>query len=706
MSTRGLSASARRSSTPSGGDAAPSSDVVVVVDVALSRRPLRASSRVDSDAGMCNKGRMLHRPNPLVVGVFAFAACSADDVQSSVDLPETFEEACAMVPGCETSPYDLFGPRESAIRVDLRLAVGAQVEFGTMEMVDVLGAVGRPTENLGGTHVIVAEDAAGNWLEVHPVSFPTTMLYESPGEFLGGERALADGDASKAIFFAPNDVDHFVVYDEQATEVARAPLVVERSFRAVQASPACSHVALLQRADHDLVPARTLELQDVTDVLVDPGPLQRAAVQAAFNRMAPTLCHGVTKIGFVEMPNAILGGYVVPAVSGDLILINDLVYSELNLAVEPDRRIELIGTITHEAAHATEALLQHQGQPAYDLITFLLGQVPPQGGWTFEAEAVGSEHVQKARLLKGFTNEWQRMHRAFISEGFGEIDYVRAPTEPGQCAGPIKYFDAQQTAESGFMSRYGGTNRADDIAEMVAWSMTAPLFRSEGVTSPFEASESEACGGRSATIDIPEDSACRTFRTYDGDGIPLAYAAAYTKLRMVYELGMITENAFDECVGNVGFRVPGPGFHVYEDGVFRRSFDQGVTAIIGEEPGASSRKFVMNAEGRAGFGGEEYDAAITLELVVGPADVDIGQTSWPRGGYRLTSVDSDSFRLHLPEAPAGSFEVTKGFVLVTASSNDRIEGSVIVQEVWRWLAPIPVPEVYDPPLVFRFLIEN
>jgi hypothetical protein len=623
---------------------------------------------------------------------------------SDVDLPETFEEACAMTPGCEESPYDLFGPRESALRVDLTLAAGGGVEIGTMEMVDVLSAVGRPTENLGGTHVIVAEDAAGNWLEVYPVSFPTRVLVEDPEAFGGFELPLAAGEAHKAIYFAPANVDHFVVYDQQANEVARAPLFIERDFRWTQASPACSHVVLLEQGDDDWVPVETLDAGDVPGSLVEPGPLQRAAVQAALNRMAPTLCHGVGRIGFVESTNESLGGYVKQNLTGDLILINTARYSEEQLAEDPQSRIRIISTITHEAGHATEALLQFSGEPVYNLMTFLLGQRPPMGGWTFDAQEVGTEQVQNTRLLKGFSNEWQRMHRAFISEGFGEIDYVPPPMEEGQCAGDIKYFTPQQVGESGFMSRYGGTARWDDIAEFVAHSMTAPLYRAQGLTEPYEVSEGEECGGRSSTVSVPEDWACQTFREYEGDGIPLANAAAYTKLRMVYELGMITQEAFDECVGNVGLDVPGPGFHVYEDGLFKRSFDMAVTASIGLEDGASERKFFMNAEGRAGFDGMEYDAEIALELVVGDADVDISQISWPRGGYRLTPIDDDSFRLHLPDAPAGSFEATEGFVLVTASSNDLIEGSVVVQRSMRWLAPIPVPETYDPPLVFRFMI--
>jgi hypothetical protein len=60
----------------------------------------------------------------------------------------------------------------------------------------------------------------------------------------------------------------------------------------------------------------------------------------------------------------------------------------------------------------------------------------------------------------------------------------------------------------------------------------------------------------------------------------------------------------------------------------------------------------------------------------------------------------------MPDAPAGSFDVTQGFVLVAEASNKKIDGSIVVQKVMRWLAPLPVPEVYDPPLVIRFMIEK
>ncbi len=621
------------------------------------------------------------------------------------DLPETFEEACAMVPGCADGPYDPNGPRDPITRVTLRLDDSGVPTFDAMDTAEVLRELGKPAGVAGGTHVIVAEDANGNWLEVQAVSFPTGMLFEDDqGDGAQVLEALEPGDAQSMLYFSSENIDRFVVYDAQGTEVAREDFLAPRSFRAAIASPACRHVVLLEGVEDTVyIPSATLNAKSITAPPANPGPLQRAVLQAALNRMAPTLCHGLGRIGFIEVPQSSLKGFVASMASADLMLLNTQSYSEEALL---DRRVQLAltKTIFHEAAHATEHLLQHEGQPINTLIETFLGVQQPVGGWTFESEQVAGDLVRSTRLLGGIRREWLRMHEAFVTEGFGADAYSSVAPD-GECAPDLRFYDAEQTTEASFMSRYGGTNHGEDVADMVAWAEVAPMFRAEGVSSIYNAGDTEACGGRSAMIDIPEDSACQAFRDHTEENIPQRLAAAYTKLRLVRELGMISEEAFDTCRGEVGFDVPGPGFHVYEDGEFQRSFNQGVTATIGTIDGGP-RKFIMNAEGEASFGGETVPAELTLELELGPNDVDISQISWPRGGYRLTEVDQDRFRLFLPDAPAGSFESREGFVLVTAASNDRIEGSVVIQQAWRWLAPLPVPEVYDPPLVFRFLIEN
>jgi len=259
------------------------------------------------------------------------------------------------------------------------------------------------------------------------------------------------------------------------------------------------------------------------------------------------------------------------------------------------------------------------------------------------------------------------------------------------------------------MSRYGGTKYVDDIADMVAMPSMAPLFRTEGHEGTLTWDNDPSCGEESLTVDLPEDGACRHFRAYDDEGnIPMDRAAAYAKLRMLRDLDVITQEAFDECVGPVGFEVPGPGFNIYSNDTFLSSFDQGVTASIGTDEGAGVYVFLMNAEGQASFSDEMFDATMTLRLNLGPASEDLSKISWPRGGFRFVQFqgNENNFILDMPDAPAGSFEAMEGFALVTASSAERIEGSVVLQKVWRPFAPVPVPEVYDPPLVIRFLIDK
>ncbi len=119
----------------------------------------------------------------------------------------------------------------------------------------------------------------------------------------------------------------------------------------------------------------------------------------------------------------------------------------------------------------------------------------------------------------------------------------------------------------------------------------------------------------------------------------------------------------------------------------------------------SKFRFSTDAEGIR-FGEASYPARITLRLTVGSALDDIIEVSWPRGVYPLSRGGDNNLTVVLDGAKAGNFEVMDGSVLVTESTNQRIVGSAVVQRVWRPLAPLPVPERYDPPLVIRFMIKK
>jgi hypothetical protein len=206
-----------------------------------------------------------------------------------------------------------------------------------------------------------------------------------------------------------------------------------------------------------------------------------------------------------------------------------------------------------------------------------------------------------------------------------------------------------------------------------------------------------------ALISRPEDWACQQFRSMDVQGVPQPLAAAYTKLRFAFDLGLITQSVYDECWGTIGFEAPGEGFHVYIGGEFRRSFGQEVDAIIGTDMVNGKYLFQLTASGMANVDGTEYPADLNLDLVVGPAEDQLDQVSWPRGGYILDE-GGNSFLFSVPDRPEVSYVVSKGSVLVTSGTAEHIEGSIVVQETLR--SNPPLPEAQDPPLVFRFLVER
>jgi len=71
--------------------------------------------------------------------------------------------------------------------------------------------------------------------------------------------------------------------------------------------------------------------------------------------------------------------------------------------------------------------------------------------------------------------------------------------------------------------------------------------------------------------------------------------------------------------------------------------------------------------------------------------------------WMVPVAGGNAFELRMADARAGNFDVTEGFALVAEASTARIAGSVVITKAFRLNAPIPVPQVFDPPLVIRFL---
>lgn len=487
----------------------------------------------------------------------------------------------------------------------------------------------------------------------------------------GGDTIVVEDDAGAILAQVP--------VSEVASKTDGRSQVAPQQQKLVQASPHCPQVLLLDGStDIEWVPES--ERNGVS--FIEPGPVQRATVQAAFGLMPRLLCHGVGRIAFGEVPDDPGLGGVVSIRTGDFVLINALPFSEDVVATDEKMRMRLLQTIVHESAHAVEIMLNDEGKNGSSFA----------GSWSFDARNVAQETIDHVRLEKSMRSEWLRMHESFVRLGWArryanEIFSFESNEAASQ---EIRAWSPEDTATNGAMSRYGATYYADDIAEMVAWPIVAPVVREAGIQEQNN---------------FLEDSACQRARNYTGGNVPSRYAAIFAKLNFVRDIGMILDEDYERCIGEgLRLRAETPGMHFWEKDDYRRSFNQGVTAQIGTLDGRTV--FEMVAEGQAEFSGESYPARGRLLIDLGSADTEIELISWPRGVYTLAPQQPHAFQLRLDGQPAGNFDVIDGFVLVAESSNDVIAGSVFIRIAMRYQAPIPVPQTFDPPLTIQFRIEN
>ncbi len=457
--------------------------------------------------------------------------------------------------------------------------------------------------------------------------------------------------------------------------------------------PHCSHVIVL-RGEEDRHLAEGVQWgEDVR--LMYPGPRALAATKEALARMTPLMCQSVRRIAFGsyrEKPDTT--GAVNSYGAGDLVLINlahKRFYEE-----ELEKRsssLMLQETLLHEAAHSAETLLgaeSKDGGPS-------LGLKKYGGAWSMEARRLARETIERVRLENGLHNEWQRLHRSFVSNRWGQRynndAYVRVMEPLREVLEKPRWANAtsKTVAEAGFMNTYGAVNWAEDFATFVSNVYIGPEM---------------ATGIRGAELseDLRQDMACREMQSQKEENVPARLAAVYTKLMFLADVGLIQEESVAECMGSMFglIDVGGPGFHFFEKGQFRRSFENKVEAGMGTS--GTWKVFEMRSEGRAMFGDKSYPASIKLSLGVGTGSLET--TSWPRGIYKLGLIGPNKLALRLDGAQAGNFDAKEGYVLVASSSGKLIEGSIFLTQAWRAQAPLPVPQVFDPPLHIRFQLKK
>lgn len=608
-----------------------------------------------------------------------------------VTPPQNFDEACALVPDCAQPRYSDAEAKQGIYRVMVERDASGSIRIVSVDQAEVFAGDGVPLSNVGASHLLVGMDANGDQVDAQGLRFASALGLESLDDFKRVEIDLSDQSVNTVAYLEANeaietlgvvDVDGNLLTVENLPQQARRKRAHTLKSDA-QPAGHCAHVRILE-GEADRFHAQNMAFYDDT-VLLTPTPTQRAVIVAALNRMTPLMCHAVSRIAVGTVKNrGELNGAVAQIGGGDFMLINagNLHYTENNLASFESVRVAMMRTILHEAGHALEALLNANSANPGDY----------GGHWTAANRSVASQTLDNVRLNVGLRDEWRRTHRAFASEDFAKL----WANDGGPAREVVQEFSAVETAEAGFMSRYGGTGYTDDIAEMISWVYAAELYEKAGIPE-----------GRREK----EDYACQLMRQHTETSVPGRLAAVYTKVMFLHDLGALHSEDVARCLGpHIGLATSNDGMHVHQGGSHQSSFEDQVEAVIGNTS-SGELVFEMSAHGEANFGDNRYPALFRLQLDL------LNQASqheasyranppWPRGLYPLTSSSLNVLELRLDGEPAGDFDSTEGFVLVAEASNQRISGSIFLTKVWRPHAPVPVPEVYDPPLIIRFQISN
>lgn len=653
-------------------------------------------------AGPCSS---LFAMRSVCVCLFLLLACGGDD--DLAPIPANFAEACIGIPGCLEPAIPLDAPPMDIWRVLVVRDGAGAIRIEEVHEIAVSSAIGPPQGPLHGIRGLASLNAAGEPLEVQFVNFPTTRFLEDfDGQTL--EEDLTGLPVSM--------VGYLEVRDDAATlAIVEGEGVIEHSIPAPEPGEAVQDVGVQDsRALIQGVPtgpcAHVLILDDVGDAAWNaaannPGPntayahraptaTQLALVRAALGRMTAVHCMGMGRIAFIDRPATTSPGYVC-SWEGDFVNINANYFKEGegfewvgfdDVRLQDPRAQALFqGVIFHEAAHTTTHVLSA-------LSDISRGSV---GEWAPSERMLATTTIDQVRLRGDILRLWDVMHNSFVSQGWGDPYYGSKETYVARRDGE----SAAGIAAGGFSSPYGKLDVLEDIAEWATWPIAGALYDSAGIApGPGALRRGYGC---------PEMSA------HGSMDVPSRLAAAFTKVTFMHDLGFVTDENYETCIGPaLGLPNSDEGIAIYEDGDLRRVFGTNATARIGERDGRYV--FVLEAEGAAEFDGMDYPATLTLEIGLGETstgiiltdDIPVSQISWPRGAFALGVGQPHAFRLRLEGEPAGNFDVTEGFVLAAGSTNDRLVGSVFVTEAFRNQAPVPVPQVFNPPLQFRYLLEN
>jgi len=615
----------------------------------------------------------------------------------AMETPE-YVKACAETPGCGDPRDSVSLETESLWRVQVVREASGEVHIERVDIIEVVSGDGVPVGALAGKYALVGLDGNGEVMDGQVLRFPEVRRVEYESSTVE-QIDLAGKKVDTLVYIRVSSaIIKLVIQDRDgagidSTDILPRPetasldsisrflgissaWAITRPFPGLP--PYCSHIIVLQ-GEQDRRLAAGSQWENIS-TLGKPGPYLLAATQAALSRMTPMLCQSIGRIAFVYVPgfDSILGA-VKSESAGDTIAINiSTLLAEQELESKVSRRLMLQETLTHEAGHAAETLLSVEASAT---------ETEYSGSWGFPARTLANKTIDKVRLEMGLPAEWIRLHESFVTQDWA-AEYGEFPKDSGDPPA----WSASDIVKGGFISQYASTNWAEDIADTIGHS-----YYSRIVGDAYD---------EHGHSDLREDLGCKEMRRHNQRSLPSGFAALYTKLHFLQDLGLVRPADVKDCTGDkLGLPIDGEGFHVWQDTMKLRSFLNQIRASIGTRENGV-RVFEMKGAGEAGFDGRTYPAKVKLRLDLGGWGSELNKVSWPRGVYELGLTGNNNFTIRLDGAKAGNFDAMDGFVVVVESSNKRITGSIVLQRVFRLQAPMPVPEKYDPPLIVRFLIDK
>lgn len=433
----------------------------------------------------------------------------------------------------------------------------------------------------------------------------------------------------------------------------------------------------------------TVMLGDELDV-VSPGSNQLEVVRRGAARMPELMCHAVSYVAYVTEEGDEEGtmGWT-NGLRPDLVhlVATDNKLAEENLDPARSRiaanvRAAAVQSLLHESAHAADFLLQVNDDVEDDpgiagqVVDFVFGD----NEWTEAAHAAARGAIASNRLMGGLRQEWEQVHRSFVDAGLAAAYHG---------SGDVGW-DGASAVRSGVMSGYGGHGAGEDIAEMAAGVLAAPVHEAEGASS------------------TPPDPACRAMRQQSGPGVPDELAAVFTKVGFLQSVGLVGEEDYRRCVGDLRIRGEGSGFFTFEAGQRVNEYTGQPQGTIGKIDGSGPWMFQIEARGRVRLEDEGYrPARAVLMLAIAPGDRPLQRVSFPRGLYRIGQGggNRNTFKVFYEDDGEDKLgiEVFQGDVLVARASHDLVEGSIFIQKIINWteLFPLPIPPDEERIVTFR-----